>query len=245
MGSAVSGAHRPACAAPAPHADADAAARAELESLLAATGRGDRAAFERLYRRTSARLYAVIGRSVWHRAEADEVLQELYLRVWNHAAAYDPARSHPMAWLGRIARNLAIDHLRRGSLRAHLNAGREPLDVDETTGIDLVAEEGPGPLDRLQSSRLGDQARLLLRELSTAQRRVILLTFWNGLTQTEVAECLGLPVGTVKSSVRRALMTMRDAMERQERRARRAAALVPAPGADPRWTVAQARPAWA
>lgn len=246
MESAVSGAHRFPSADPLAGADGEAPVRDELEGWLIASGRGDRAAFERLYRHTSARLYAVIGRSVWHRGQADEVLQELYLRVWNHAAEYDPARSHPMAWLGRIARNLAIDHLRRQSLRTHLDAGHEPLAGDATIGTDLVADDGPGPLDRLESRRLGEQARLLLRDLSSAQQRVILLTFWDGLTQTEIAQCLGLPVGTVKSSVRRALMTMRDGMERQERQARHAAAVASATaGAGPRWPVAQAWPAGA
>lgn len=220
MWSAVPEASSPSCPAAAASKDPDAGARAELEQLLLASGRGDRSAFARLYRRTSPRLYGVIGRSVWNRSEADEVLQELYVRVWHHAASYDPARSHPMAWLGRLARNIGIDHLRRTSLRTRHEHPDDPghgID-DGRPAVEHCADPAPGPLDHLEACRQGEQARALLVDLSPSQQRVILLTFWDGLSQTEVAECLGLPVGTVKSSIRRGLMAMRASLDRNEAR---------------------------
>ena len=125
-----------------------------------------------------------------------------------------------MAWLGRIARNLAIDHLRRASLRARHERADTPGAVDDEgrSAVEHSADPAPGPLDHLEVRRLGERARVLLADLSPAQQRVILLTFWDDLSQTEIAECLGLPVGTVKSSIRRGLMAMRDALERQEAR---------------------------
>jgi RNA polymerase sigma factor (sigma-70 family) len=217
IGATVVGTERHGPAA-APSHDAEDPANAELQALLLASGRGDRAAFEALYRRTSARLYAVIGRSVWNRGEADEVLQELYVKVWHHAADYDPARSRPMAWLGRIARNIAIDHLRRASQRAR-HERNDVVSADEGQGMtERHADAGPGPLDQLELQRVGEQARALLVGLSPSQQQVIVLGFWHGLSQTEIAECLGLPLGTVKSLVRRGLMAMRESIERQEAR---------------------------
>lgn len=190
----------------------------ELQSLLVASGAGDRQAFEALYRLTSGRLLAVIRRSVWHRGEADEVLQELYVRIWRHAGEYDPARAQPMAWLGRIARNLAVDHLRRnGSRNAHECADDPAREGEEAlSALAHCADPGPTPPEQLETRQLSAQAVALLAELNEGQRQALLLTFWEGLSQTEVAERLGLPVGTVKSTIRRSLIALKASIERRE-----------------------------
>lgn len=190
---------------------------AELPALLRASARGDRRAFERLYQLTSGRMLALVRRTVWHRGEAEEVLQELYVRIWRHAATYDPERAQAMAWLGRIARNLAVDHLRRNAARAAHEQADLPSTLTDTGAgaIERCADPSGGPAEQLASRQLSVQAKALLDELNPGQRCVLILSFWEGLSQTEVAARLGLPVGTVKSTMRRSLMALKAAHERQ------------------------------
>jgi RNA polymerase sigma-70 factor (ECF subfamily) len=187
----------------------------ELSQLLARAGLGDRAAFAALYQRTSGHLFAVVLRIQRDRALAEDLLQEIYVSVWKAAASFDAARSQPLTWLTHIARNRAIDSLRRAAAQP----ATESLDASDDDGDaprphEALADDAPGPLDLLgQASDRRDLGHCL-EHLSAAQRQSVALAFFDGLSHAEVAERLREPLGTVKSWVRRALLTLKGCLER-------------------------------
>jgi RNA polymerase sigma-70 factor (ECF subfamily) len=191
----------------------------DLGRLLARTGLGDRAAFATLYERTSAHLLGVVMRIHRDRAQAEDVLQEVYVNVWRAAQSFDAAQSQPLTWLTSIARNRAIDSLRRTQAQPQLRsnivaggAGSGP-DDEETDVYDTVADDAPGPLDLL--SRASDARALhgCMQSLSAAQRQSVALAFYDGLSHAEVADAMRQPLGTVKSWVRRALLALKACLD--------------------------------
>jgi len=188
----------------------------DLALLLARTGLGDRAAFARLYERTSAHLFAVVLRIQRDRALAEDLLQEIYVSVWKAASGFDAARSQPLTWLTSIARNRAIDSLRRAQAQPQLSSTTRDDDDDDgrPDAVEAAPDDGPGPLELL--GRASDARRLgqCMEHLSAAQRQSVALAFFDGLSHAEVAERLHEPLGTVKSWVRRALMTLKGCLER-------------------------------
>jgi len=188
----------------------------DLSRLLAQSSLGDRAAFATLYERTSSHLLAVVLRINRDRAQAEDILQEVYVNVWRAAASFDAAQSQPLTWLTSIARNRAIDSLRRISTRPQLRTftpAARGADREDESVYDTVADEAPGPLDLL--SRAGEARSLAtcMEKLSALQRQSVALAFYQGLSHAEVAEQLRQPLGTVKSWVRRALMTLKGCLE--------------------------------
>jgi len=164
--------------------------------LLARAGRGDADALEALYRRHAPRAMGVALRVLRERSDAEEVLQETFMEVWKRAREYTPLRGSVEAWLLTIARTRAIDRLRSRAARGRMVEAKsaEPL------------ESGPSLPDAL-SSAAQDARRVLsaLEALPAEQRRALELAYWEGLSQTEIAERTGQPLGTVKTRVRLAL----------------------------------------
>src|SRR4029453_19234925 len=122
----------------------------DLSRLLARAGLGDRAAFATLYERTSPHLFAVVLRINRDRAQAEDILQEVYVNVWRAASSFDAAQSQPLTWLTSIARNRAIDSLRRLQSQPRMRtpaAAGERGDSEDDDVYDTVADESPGPLD--------------------------------------------------------------------------------------------------
>ena len=186
----------------------------ELAQLMARCGLGDRAAFARLYERTSGHLFAVVLRIQRDRAQAEDLLQEIYVSVWKAAAGFDAARSQPLTWLTHIARNRAIDSLRRAQTQPRTESLSRADDDDRPDPTQALASDDPGPLDLL--SRAGDKRELTqcLERLTPPQRQSVALAFFDGLSHAEVAEHLREPLGTVKSWVRRALSTLKSCLDR-------------------------------
>jgi len=189
----------------------------DLSRLLARAGVGDRAAFATLYERTSSHLLAVVLRINRDRAQAEDILQEVYVNVWRAAQTFDAAQSQPLTWLTSIARNRAIDSLRRGQTQPKLQtlgaAAAGGADAEDEDVYDTVADAAPGPLDLL--SRATDARALgeCMDQLSALQRQSVALAFYQGLSHAEVADQLRQPLGTVKSWVRRALLTLKGCLQ--------------------------------
>ena len=184
----------------------------ELSRLLARTGLGDRAAFATLYQRSSAHLLGVVLRINRDRAQAEDILQEVYVNVWRAAQSFDAAQSQPLTWLTSIARNRAIDSLRRSQTRPQIQTTPATLDEDSDV-YDTVADDAPGPLDLL--SRASDARALggCMQTLSAQQRQSVALAFFDGLSHAEIAAHMRQPMGTVKSWVRRALLALKSCLE--------------------------------
>ena len=186
----------------------------ELSQLLGRAGLGDRAAFATLYERTSAHLLGVVMRIQRDRTLAEDILQEVYVNVWRAAQSFDAAQSQPLTWLTSVARNRAIDSLRRAQSQPQLKTNVLTTNDDEETDVyDTVADDAPGPLDLL--SRASDARALsaCMQALSAQQRQSVALAFFDGLSHAEVAESMRQSLGTVKSWVRRALQALKSCLD--------------------------------
>lgn len=185
-----------------------------LERLIERVGLGQRSAFSALYEATAAQLFGVVLRINPDRAQAEDVLQEVYVNVWRSAASYEAARAQPMTWLTSIARNSAIDSLRRARVRGQgQNVSLTALsDDDDDNPAERLASDGPGAVELLQQAA---EARAVVRcidVLSAEQKQCIALAYYQGLSHSEIADQLVEPLGTVKSWLRRALLALKDCL---------------------------------
>jgi RNA polymerase sigma factor (sigma-70 family) len=184
----------------------------ELSQLLARAGLGDRAAFATLYDKTSSHLFAVVLRINRDRGQAEDVLQEVYVNVWRSASSFDAAQSQPLTWLTRVARNRAIDSLRRTQTQPQLE-NRFSGEEEDNDVYDDKADDAPGPLDLLSQASDARALTDCMQDLSAPQRQSVAMAFYDGLSHAEVAEKMGQPLGTVKSWVRRALTSLKGCLE--------------------------------
>lgn len=186
----------------------------DLSRLLGRAGLGDRAAFALLYERTSAHLFGVVLRINRDRAQAEDVLQEVYVNVWRAAQSFDAAQSQPLTWLTSIARNRAIDSLRRKQAEPQTQPAPLASDSDEERDVyDDLADNAPGPLALLSQASDARALSQCMKGLSPQQRQSVALAFYDGLSHAEVAEQMKEPLGTVKSWVRRALIALKSCLE--------------------------------
>lgn len=178
--------------------------RDELAALLqAVSSGGDREAFATLYQRTSAKIYGICLRLLGGEAEAQDVLQEAYATVWQKAHRFDPTKASPITWLAVLARNKAIDRLRRQGI------GTDPIE-----SAPEIEDENPSAFDIVASAQ--DAARLggCLEELEERTGAMIKFAFLDGATYPQLAEREGVPLATMKSWIRRGLQRLRGCLER-------------------------------
>jgi RNA polymerase sigma-70 factor (ECF subfamily) len=185
------------------HANDPAAARARLTEMLVRTGDEDRAAFREVYRLTSAKLFGICLRICGERQAAEDVLHDVYLLVWRRAGGFEPGRASPISWLATIARNKAIDWRRASGSRAAapIEAAGELADTRPIATDTMLADE---QLRRLHACLDG---------LEDRQRDAIRTAFFDGVTYSELAERIAVPLGTMKSWVRRGLMSLRGCLD--------------------------------
>ncbi|HSV50895.1 MAG TPA: sigma-70 family RNA polymerase sigma factor [Burkholderiaceae bacterium] len=182
---------------------------AELMTLIDRVATGDQAALKQLYELTSSKLYGLAVRVVSNREWAEDVLQEAYLTIWRVAGDYRAALSPPMAWMGLIVRSRALDFLRRRTAeRSHMTQ-----ELDETL-TETLEGNTPNPMDATQASEQAWALHQCLERLEKRQREVVSLAYLRDLSHGELSVQLQLPLGTVKTWIRRGLEQLRGCMAR-------------------------------
>jgi RNA polymerase sigma-70 factor (ECF subfamily) len=173
--------------------------RAEAE-LIHAVARGDEQALASLYDRYGPVLYGLLLRMLRDRGEAEDVLQELFLQVWQRAASFDATRGRVFTWLVTLTRSRAIDRLR--STRARARAAHASAEGSQEPSADALVDAA--------RAEEGEAVRGALLSIPEEQRRALLLAYFEGLTQTEIAARLGQPLGTVKTRMRSGMSKLRE-----------------------------------
>jgi RNA polymerase sigma-70 factor, ECF subfamily len=171
-------------------------------ALLKAIAGKDEKAVSELYDRYRVVLFGLLVRILNNREEAEDVLQELFLQVWHRAADYDPNRGRPFTWLVTLARSRAIDRLRSVASRERV-ANESAREVTEEVS-DAVA-------DAVRSEQRGIVTSAL-SQLPEEQQKALVLAYFDGLTQSEIADRLGAPLGTVKTRMRAGMMKLREVL---------------------------------
>lgn len=178
-----------------------------LTDLLSRCALGDRGAFARLYELASPKLYGIAMRLLKQRAQADDVLQEVFAKIWYRAASYRPELSSPMTWMIAILRNQALDLLAAHGRHERL------LDRDTDYGDIDIADPGSDPeRDALRCDAAG-RLGICMEQLRDQHRQCIALIYWDGVTYQQLADKLNTPTGTVKVWVRRGLEKLRQCLE--------------------------------
>jgi RNA polymerase sigma-70 factor, ECF subfamily len=174
----------------------------ELVGLLAAVAKGDQGAFERLYAATRAKLYGVVLRILRRADLADEVMQDAYLKIWRSAGEFDPHLATPITWMVAIARNRALDLVRKK---------RETSIEDEPAALEAPSAVA-GPLEHHETTEQLRRLLVCLDALETERRELILLAYVAGFSREQLAARFAAPVNTVKTWLRRSLVRIRECL---------------------------------
>lgn len=180
----------------------------QLKEWLAKIVAKDGDAFRALYDASSPKLYGFALRIVTKRELAEEVLQESFISIWNNADTYRPSLSPPMAWISTIVRNKAYDALRRNFHAAETDSGAATAEI-----VEALESKEPTPMEAMHTI---DQSKALaasIVRLDGLHRQIIALAFFNDLSHSEIAQHMKLPIGTVKTWIRRDLNLMRVFLE--------------------------------
>ena len=174
---------------------------AHLDEMIARTAMGSRADFEKLYKATSAKLFGICIRILNNESEAEEVLQEVYVKVWRSADKYASGNASPISWLAAIARNTSIDRYRR----------RKPeyADIDEA---EVIADDAPSPEANAVLSNEVDRLNGCMAQLKDRHADAVKNVYLGGWTYEEAAMKLDVPLNTVKTWIRRSLISLRECM---------------------------------
>jgi len=174
-----------------------------LDDLLARTALGDQLAFSKLYEQTSSLLYAIALKILKKAEYSEEALQEAYVKIWHNASEYNSEKGAVLTWMGSIVRYRCLDMLRK----------IKPVEsIHEYEEYMILEDAEPGPLE--QALRQGDAQALMdcIEELKEKQRRSVLMAFYEGLTHDQLSRCLSVPLGTVKSWIRRSLEKIKECL---------------------------------
>jgi RNA polymerase sigma-70 factor, ECF subfamily len=176
--------------------------QAELVELLAGVAKGDAAAFEQLYEATRAKLYGVLLRILRKPELAEDVMQETYLKVWKMSGKFDPKLASPITWMVAIARNRAIDIVRK---KGEVSIEDEPEAME-------VASDTPAPLARREMTDELKRLLACLGKLDPEKQRIVLLAYYSGWSRDQLSKKLDIPVNTIKTWLRRSLLEIRGCM---------------------------------
>ena len=174
----------------------------DLSSLLARVAQRDRAAFAEVYRATSAKLFGIILRILHRRDIADEVLQEVFVKIWDRAADFDPRMASPITWMATIARNRALDEVRR----------KRPESIEDHPELLDVATSEDSALTNVMRGEDGQRLANCLSQLDEPRRQMIVLAYCDGFSRDELAVKYGQPVNTIKTWLRRSLAQLKGCL---------------------------------
>jgi RNA polymerase sigma-70 factor, ECF subfamily len=174
----------------------------ELSALLGRVARQDRAAFADVYRATSAKLFGIILRILHRRDIAEEVLQEVYVKIWDKAADFNPQIASPISWMAAIARNRALDEVRR----------KRPDSIEDYPELLDVAADDETALQKVMRGEDGKRLADCLSRLDADRRQMVVLAYCEGLSRDELAAQYGQPVNTIKTWLRRALAQLKGCL---------------------------------
>jgi len=172
--------------------------------LILRTGNGDRNAFEVLYRRYARSVFGLALRRLGDRGRAEDAVQETFASIWRAARTYKPERGPGAPWLYAVARNAIVDRFR--------SRGEPVAEAPDTP------DEARGPAERAEVADVAWRVHRALEELPQAERTVLELAYWSGLSQSEVASYLGIPLGTVKTRTRAALARLASVLDEEDLR---------------------------
>jgi len=167
---------------------------------------GDTEAFARVYDAFSGLLFSLALRMLQKPEDAEELLQEVFAKIWKDSAQYDPSRGAPLAWAITITRHKAIDRIRSSTRRLRLND-------EAAAGTEILPTAVPEPAHAAEQSESAHAVRQSLDTLPDDVRETIELAYFSGLSQSQIAEKLSLPLTTVKSRIRRAMMQLRQTLQ--------------------------------
>jgi RNA polymerase sigma-70 factor (ECF subfamily) len=175
-----------------------------LRDLLARCALRDQAAFADLYRVSCAKLFAVAARILRRDDLAEEALQDSFVNIWNHCTDYRADLAAPMTWMTSIVRNRALDLKRRPTL--------EVSGDDSDAWVEAFADDAPGPLESLAEASVARRLRDCLSQIDARQRQAITLAFMHGLTHAELSGHMQVPLGTIKTSIRRGMSRLKGCL---------------------------------
>lgn len=178
-----------------------------LSALVRTAAQGNARAFEEFYELTVRIAFVGVLRLVGHN-HVEDVLSEAYLQAWQQCSKFDPRRANAIAWLMTIARSRALDRLRAERL-CHAGANGAPLSLDD----DVTPSSTPGPPALLEASRMRTRLNAALAALSTSERWVLGLAYYQEMSHSQIATATTLPLGTVKSILRRCPLKMRETLQ--------------------------------
>jgi RNA polymerase sigma-70 factor (ECF subfamily) len=180
--------------------------RDALSASLHRVAGGSRAALADVYQKTSAKLFGICIRILGDRGEAEDALQDIFISVWRKADTFDAAKASPITWLAALARNRSIDRKRSLASRG------SPAPMGEEAMA--VADDAPDALAALETGEEAGRIAFCLAELEERQNRAIRAAFFDGLSYPELAERASVPLGTMKSWIRRGLIRLRECLDR-------------------------------
>ncbi|MGI9511714.1 MAG: sigma-70 family RNA polymerase sigma factor [Anderseniella sp.] len=178
------------------------ASPSDLVDILRRVADGDRRAFAELYRATSLKLFGIIFRILKRQEPAEEVLQEVYCKIWENVGSFDPTRASPITWMATIARNRALDEVRK----------REPNLVANAADVYDVVDPGKMPSEQVEMSEELHRLEACLEGLEEDRRAAIKLAYLDGFSRKELAEQFDQPVGTIKTWLYRGLKQLKDCL---------------------------------
>lgn len=184
-----------------PHGSPDAEARATLEELLTAVGRGDRTAFATLYDAVSSRVLGLVIRLLRDRSQSEEVTQEVLLEIWQNAGRFEAERGSAMSWIFTIAHRRAVDRI-RSAQKSH--------ERDLKIGIREMGREFDSVTESVEIRIENERVKRAMGRLTPLQREAVVLAYYGGYTHSEMSQMLRIPIGTVKTRLRDGMIRLRD-----------------------------------